>query len=49
MKEIKKWKYDDKRGYEVGALRVTDEVQYNLFKAIMSLGILLSWRVKESR
>ena len=42
-------KDDDKRGYKVGSLRITNEVKYNLFKPIMNLGILLSWRVKESR
>lgn len=46
-KEVKR--DDDKKGYNVGAFRVSDEVKYNLLKQIMSLGILLSWRVKESR
>ena len=33
----------------MGALRVTNEVKHDLLKPMMSLELLLSWRVKESR
>jgi len=37
------------RGYKVGAFQVTDDVKNKLLNPIMSLGILLGWRVNESR
>jgi hypothetical protein len=49
MNELKKWKGDDKRENEACVSRVTDEVKHDLLKPIMSLELLLSSRVKESR
>jgi len=40
---------DDYRGYAVGAFRVIEDVNHNLLKPIMSLGIPLSEIVEEPR